>query len=367
MARTYAKLKGSIWQDDDWRALPASHQRVYLLLFSQPEISNCGVLPYLPGRWARMAADTTVDDIVPIVADLQAARFVVADTDASELLIRTYVKHDQVAEQPKIRAAAIRQYELVHSQRIRTVLAEEYPDVFALAENEKPYPEPYAVPYREGLERLEQAESEGYGKGYAVPPRARAQAATGHQPPSNRTGQPPTAPAPETSANGAAADAETPDQNLQAHLEQLGWKPWQIRRATADPARAQAIADTAAELHATGDVDNPGGWAWREFESGRAPAGPPQSTLAPGALAATRSTPAPKLPHECTHDLGDGITCGSTFATPERLAQHIADCHTDHERTPLPPEVQELLSRATPASTEPPPPPRPAPPTPPEP
>lgn len=346
MARTYAKLKGSIWRDDDWRALPASHQRLYLLLFSQPEISNCGVLPYLPTKWYRMCADTTIADVTNLAADLQAARFVVVDEDTCELLIRTYVKHDQVEAQPKIKAAAVRQYDGIHSNRIRTVLAAEYPDTFQLGPHETADPEPYGKGIGNPTETLRE--------GYAVPTRVRAQAVTRQPPPVNDTHQPPTAPAKNGDANAAAGD---PD--LEAQLRNLGWKDWQIAKGLGDPARASAIADLAVEQATAngGDVDNPGGWAWAEFAAGNTPT-VPQSTLAPGAFGATRSSKPPKLPYECQHDRGDSEPCGSTFKTAERLAEHISDCHTELEQAPLPPEIAALVAKTTPPSTEPPAPPR---------
>ncbi len=274
MARTYAKLKGSIWREDDWRALPASHQRLYMLLFSQPDISNCGVLPYLPGKWARMAADTTLHDVETIIADLQRDRFICVDEDSCELLIRTYVKHDQVAEQPKIRAAAVRQFDGIHSIRVRSALADEYPDVFHLRPHETAVPEPYGEPY-----------AEGYGEGYAVPTRVRAQAATRQPPtvpvPSNH--QPPAAPAPNDSAkNPAAAEALE-------RLRAAGWSNGQLDAPDLD--RAVAWLD-----HYQNDptAKKPAALAWTKYSTVTTWPDTPRSEIARGATG-TRST-SPPLP-----------------------------------------------------------------------
>ena len=59
-------------------------------------ISLVGLLDYLPSRWARLAADTTVDDIELGVSQLETSpsHFVVVDRQTDELLVRTLVKHD---------------------------------------------------------------------------------------------------------------------------------------------------------------------------------------------------------------------------------------------------------------------------------
>lgn len=271
MARTYAKLKGSIWREDDWRALPASHQRLYMLLFSQPDISNCGVLPYLPSKWARMASDTTLDDVQMIIGDLQRDRFICVDDDTCELLIRTYVKHDQVAEQPKIRAAAVRQFDGIHSIRVRTALADEYPDVFQLRPHETAHPEPYGEPY-----------AEGYEEGYAVPTRVRAQAAN-HQPPtvpvpSNHPQQPA---ANDPAKAAAAADLE--------RLRTAGWSNGQLDRPDLD--RAVAWLE-----HFQNDptAKKPAALAWQRYSTTDTWPERPRTEIAAGAVG-TRST-SPPLP-----------------------------------------------------------------------
>lgn len=297
MARSYAKVKGSIWRDQDWCQLPTEEQRLYLLLVSQPDITNCGVIPYLPTRWARLASDTTVDDVERIAGSLQARRFIVVDDDTCEVLVRTFVKHDQVLEQPKIKAAAARQYDGIQSARIRTALAEEYPDVFRLAPGEERHPEPYG----KGTGNPNGSLSEGY------PSRAR-----GIRQPATLQPQP-------ASSNQQPADPANPSPPADDDLEQtlgangLGWKPWQITRAREHPDLAIAWAQ-----HALTDptIDNPGGYAWANYEAGKL---------------------APALAHPCP-------TCGSTFKSPERLAEHIDHVHTEHERTELPPEVAALVA-----------------------
>lgn len=90
----YTKLHRSIWTDLDFVTLPASAQRTYLLLISQPDISHCGVLALTLGRWATLAADTTRAQLTEDIATLAAARFVVVDDQTEECWIRSYMVYD---------------------------------------------------------------------------------------------------------------------------------------------------------------------------------------------------------------------------------------------------------------------------------
>ena len=124
MARTEARIKTSIWNSDpEFISLPSSAQRLYLLLCSQSTINLCGVIALTPGRWARMAIDTSTESIEADLAVLEAERFVIVDRETEEVLVRTMMKHDHVLEIPKVRGAAIAQLETVISLRIYDEIA----------------------------------------------------------------------------------------------------------------------------------------------------------------------------------------------------------------------------------------------------
>jgi hypothetical protein len=96
MARSHGKLLCSIWEDDDFLALPAGAQRLYMLLISQRKTTMVGCLDLKPARWARLAPDTTIDDIRQAARQLHDARFIVLDEETDELVVRTLVRHDGV-------------------------------------------------------------------------------------------------------------------------------------------------------------------------------------------------------------------------------------------------------------------------------
>jgi hypothetical protein len=145
VARTHSRIYTSIWTDDDFRRLPKEAQRAYFMLVSQPAINNCGVLPYVPRKWAKLAADENEHALGDALADLADRRFIVLDEDTDELLIRTFIKHDRIREQPNLKTSATRQFTEIESRSIRWVLLDEYPDLFdSVATNDlrEPLPDP---------------------------------------------------------------------------------------------------------------------------------------------------------------------------------------------------------------------------------
>lgn len=125
MARDHALIFVSIWEDPDFVALKSGEQSAYFKLISSRDISYCGVLPYLPKRIARLAADTTERQIVQAMARLADARFVVIDHDTDELLVRSYVRHDGILKMPNVVRAMNKAWERVHSEHLRQVIYEE--------------------------------------------------------------------------------------------------------------------------------------------------------------------------------------------------------------------------------------------------
>jgi hypothetical protein len=125
MARQYAKVYASIWRDREFVGLSPEAQRLYLLVLSQPGITNCGVVPYTPRRWARLAAGVSVGEIEDAVHELQEARFVIVDDETEEIWIRSFIRHDGVLKTPQLRQAMHREAGHVQSERIRSGIAQE--------------------------------------------------------------------------------------------------------------------------------------------------------------------------------------------------------------------------------------------------
>lgn len=125
MARGHGRILTSIWDDSDFLALPADHQRMYLFLISQPNLNHAGLLPVTLRRWASKASDRSVKDIRGHLLGLDAANFVVLDEDTEELLIRSFVRNDGVWKQPRVMGAMVAGAMEISSRRLRAALLQE--------------------------------------------------------------------------------------------------------------------------------------------------------------------------------------------------------------------------------------------------
>lgn len=127
MARSYAPLMTTIWSDEDFVALSPTAQRVYLLAFSQPNITYCGVVAFTAKRWARMSRGTLVEDIEEAITELQVEGFVYLDEDTEELWVRSFVRHNGVLSQPQLTKAMVRSFDDILSPLLRSAFLASLP------------------------------------------------------------------------------------------------------------------------------------------------------------------------------------------------------------------------------------------------
>lgn len=125
MPRDHARIQTAIWSDPDFRQLPERAQRMYFLALSQPRLNYCGVLDYMPVRLAKFAADSSPRTVANAVSVLESRAFVVVDPETSELLLRSYVRHDGLLEMPNVTKAMVKDYNAVLSDDIKKVVLEE--------------------------------------------------------------------------------------------------------------------------------------------------------------------------------------------------------------------------------------------------
>lgn len=127
----FARVFAAIWDDDDFLALGSPAQRLYLALVSQPNLSHCGVLPLSVRRWARLATDTDADSVRSALDELCRARFVIVDDDTEEVMIRSWMKHDELHRVPNGRRAIETACSQVVSRRLRELCAATFRDLTA--------------------------------------------------------------------------------------------------------------------------------------------------------------------------------------------------------------------------------------------
>lgn len=125
MAHEYAKVNVAIWGDQDWKQLTKDQQWLYFLLWTHPKTNAAGVADWRPGRLASHAAGTTAADVESVAEALQAQRFILVDHDTEEVLIRSYVKHDQRLKQPNASVSVANAYSATASLKIQQVIVHE--------------------------------------------------------------------------------------------------------------------------------------------------------------------------------------------------------------------------------------------------
>lgn len=120
-----AVIGTAIWTEPSVQALPYAAQHAYFLAYTQPDLSRCGVVPFRPQRWVKLAKDLTVRHLTRQFTALHDTKHVILDHEHGELLIRTYVGHDGLLAQPLVVAAMVRDYSEVASDVVRHgILAE---------------------------------------------------------------------------------------------------------------------------------------------------------------------------------------------------------------------------------------------------
>ena len=123
MARNYAQLRSSIWQNEKFKnELDVDAQWLYFVLLSQPNINTAGVLPLQERRWARFAHGMTGPRVTAALERLNAYWYVVVDEDTEEVLVRTFIRHDGLWKQPNVLKSALGHVQSTVSPTLRAVL-----------------------------------------------------------------------------------------------------------------------------------------------------------------------------------------------------------------------------------------------------
>ena len=121
----YGKLFSRIWVDPEFTALDAAAQQLYCLLISHSTRDHAGVLPMALRRWARCTSGATIETIRGALARLINAGFTVVDWDTEEVLVRTFIRNDEVYKQPQVMRSALKSAVTVESPALRWALHDE--------------------------------------------------------------------------------------------------------------------------------------------------------------------------------------------------------------------------------------------------
>lgn len=133
MARDYAKLLCSVWADLDWKDRTSEAQRLYLLVLSQPDVTYAGVVPYRPRRWATMSKDSSLTKVRRALSELEASGYLVVDDATEEVLIRSFIRHDNPLKVPNVARSMVKAYRTILSEHLRDCILGELARMFEMA------------------------------------------------------------------------------------------------------------------------------------------------------------------------------------------------------------------------------------------
>lgn len=125
MAREFAKLRLSMSNDDDFRALAPHEQHLYVVLMRSMSLSYCGIGDWRPSRIAPLAAGWTVEQVVYSAAGLVDKLYLLVDESTEEVLVRSFIRHDEILKQPKMSIAMAKAYAVAASPTLRGVVVHE--------------------------------------------------------------------------------------------------------------------------------------------------------------------------------------------------------------------------------------------------
>lgn len=193
MARSEARLQFGIWQQG-LRGHSRDAKLLYAVLLTEPTVNHAGVGAVRIERWSDEAS-MTMEEVQEALVELGKEPQVVVDYSTHEVLVRSMIRNDGVADQPYVLKGALKDALRTVSPTLRRVLASELrrlppkrPDGVSKSGKPVVYPDPHAVadqldpsdprPYRHPSERvsepspvapettLDAPEPKGSGKGF---------------------------------------------------------------------------------------------------------------------------------------------------------------------------------------------------------
>lgn len=149
MARSEARLQFGIW--DGLEEVPWFGKFVYTVILTDETINHAGVGRLSVSLWAQKAG-LSEEDVERGIAALEQEPQIVVDRRTHEILVRTLIRRERIAEQPYLLKAALKAALRTRSPRLRRALADELrklpprpPDGMNSAGRPVKYPDPHAA------------------------------------------------------------------------------------------------------------------------------------------------------------------------------------------------------------------------------
>lgn len=126
MAREYGKVWFSIFTDEHFTAQPAVDKLLYIALIAQPSLNYAGVQPINMRRLRKAMRD---GDSLPTERELELSLlrmerlgYVYTDEDTGEILVRSFMRRDEIDKQPNVLKSALRALSQIESHKLAHVM-----------------------------------------------------------------------------------------------------------------------------------------------------------------------------------------------------------------------------------------------------
>lgn len=123
--RSYGKIKLSVQSDPDWRQLSHTAQWLYWALVGSEKLSACGALEWRPKLFAALSPTLNVDGVESALDELRLKKYVVLDDETDELVLRSFIRNDDVVSNKNMMVSVIKAWRMLYSLRLRGVVVHE--------------------------------------------------------------------------------------------------------------------------------------------------------------------------------------------------------------------------------------------------
>lgn len=129
MPREYGKAWFSMFTDEHFTAQPNIDKFLYMTLLGQPSLNYAGVTPINLKRWRKAIreGDRLPTDLETKAALIRLERndYVFTDDDTGEVLVRSFMRRDEVGKQPNVLVSGLRAAAQLESPKLAAVLRAE--------------------------------------------------------------------------------------------------------------------------------------------------------------------------------------------------------------------------------------------------
>lgn len=123
MARDYGRIRVTIWQDHDFTSLSVHAQQLYFYLITQSKLDMAGITNWRPRMAMKSAQGWTEDAIQDALRELEEGLYVLLDEETDELLVRSFIRNDEIMRSPNLAKAMQKAWRGMDSDILRGVVS----------------------------------------------------------------------------------------------------------------------------------------------------------------------------------------------------------------------------------------------------